>query len=367
MPPRHDHLARAFARALAPTMMDAARVDALGRALAERVASDDDPEASVRVSVGKQTAGRMMLERSDAATAQLLARGLALPWRAECDKLVESCRALGLPLIVGWDVGTGGALYKLYANASDVSRDAQRELVSRLALRVREAPQVLGLNVHAGHVEVKAYYQRARLAELREGALTEVIWDAARLPAPLAQFLDAPAWVLSCDLYAEQVRARAVFAAVGHGRAHEAEALLLTLSGAPWSTLQQALPFAPGPIRQLGWGLDGTVTVYAKPANTAAPVHTLAPLAVFATEHGEVGVYVQPSATTPRAFLRTATHAISFRTRSGAPVAAELDVLARWIAIGLASQRGKGADLASQHGEGLVLGPPPAPWRVVRC
>lgn len=357
MPSRHDHLAPALARALAPGMMDAARVEALARALAERVGSDDDPEASVRVRGGQLTAGRMMLERSDATTARLLARGLALPWRAECDALLESCSALGLPLIVGWDVGARGALYKLYANASDASRSARHELADRLTLRVREAPHVFGLNVHAGHVEMKAYYQRARLADLREGALADVAWDALHLPSPLAQFIGAPAWVLSCDLDTEHVRARAVFAAVAHGRADEAEALLLALSGTPWSTLQRALPFAPGPIRQLGWGVDGTVTVYAKPANTAAAVHQLAPLAVFATEHGEVGVYVQPSATTPRAFLRTATHAISFRNRGGTPGAAELDVLARWLA----------AELATQHGEDVVLGAPPAPWRVVRC
>lgn len=363
MPSRHDHLAAAFARALAPAMTDAARADELARALAERVTRDDDPEASVRMRAGQQTAGRMMLERSDARTARLLALGLGLPWRDECGALVESCSALGLPLIVGWDVGTRGALYKLYANASDASRGAQRALADRLGLRVREAPQMLGLNVRADHVEVKAYYQRAQLAELQQGALTDVAWDATRIPPPLAQLRDVPAWVLSCDLDAEHVRARAVFAAVAHGHAHEAEALVLALTGTPWSTLQRALPFPPGPIRQLGWGVDATVTVYAKLANAAAPVHTLAPLATFATAHAEVGVYVQPSATTPHAFLRTATHAISFRTRSGAPLAEELDLLARWIAAALTAHGGG----VVARDEDVLTGAPPAPWRVVRC
>lgn len=344
-------LASSLARALAPAFGDPEPARALALRLAARVRHADDPEASVRVAPdGGIRGGRMMLERVELATVRMLAAGLGLPWPEPCERLGRACERLGLPIIGGWDAHPGGARYKLYANASEASGAQQQQLVDGFEPRGREPPQVLGLNVSAHGIEAKAYLQRSSWAALARG-----LGPAVALPEALRGY-EAPAtWVASLDLTPRGRVPRAVFAAVHHGAQPAAERLMVALTGHRWAHVAEHLPFAPGPLRQLGWGVDGSVTAYAKPAGTAAPVNALAPHAVFAAGAVEVGLYIEPSDRTPRAFSRTARQALTLRGRAGRASGPMLERLGRWAhARVLEAERG-------DHGP--RLDDPPAPWR----
>lgn len=343
-PPDHDELAPALARALAPAFAgEPERARALGVELAARVSRPDAAEASLRVASGVVRGGRMMLERTDASVARRVASGLSLPWTARCEALVEACEALSLPLITGWDVG-GPPLYKLYANASDASDALRRELARRVALpEGLPAPWVVGANVGAAGARLKLYVQHATPADIHE----------ADLP-PALSAIEAVAFVASFDVVDGRASLRAVFAATRHGREGSAEAALLELAGVAWPALEASFPYAPGPLRQIGWAPSGEVTVYAKRRGAAPPVYALAPTAVFRAGAVEVGLYLEPRRDGVRAFVRTERHALSFRDREGMASPAELEALGRWAAeqVSRAERERSGPDLSS----------PPAPW-----
>jgi hypothetical protein len=269
----------------------------------------------------------MMLERASAVAGRAIADGLGLPWTVEAIALTEGCEALGLPLIVGWDVSGASPLYKLYANASDASAAHRDELHRRLG--VEAAPvrgQIVGLNVSPSGAATKIYVQRSTFDAL-----------ASSLDVPPAlRAVEGAAWVASYDVRGTEVTPRAVFVATIHDREASALTALERLTGKRWSELRPAFPFEPGPLRQLGWSPDGSVTAYAKRHGAAAPVHALAPVAIFRRGEVEVGLYVTPSADTPRAFVRTDTHALTFRTRQGEPEREALEALGEWAAARVA-------------------------------
>lgn len=345
-------LADALALSLTAAIEDEGRRREAARGLARSVRHHDDPEASVRWSPnGTVRAGRMMLERSNADTARRLAQALELPWHEQGERLVSLCADLGMPLIVGWDVEPGRRLYKLYANASDASVEHRERLLAVLGLRAPAPPEVLGLNVHATRVEAKAYLQRRERSELE--AFAEEL--SARLPSALRAPPDSPAWVLSLDLHASaEATPRALFLAGAHGDEAGIERALQELTGLTWRELRERLPFPAGPLRQLGWGLSGDVTAYAKPAGTAKPVVALEPQAIFSAGQHEVGLYVEPSEHAPRAFSRTERHALTFRTRAGSP-GRLIEVLGAWAesCVRAAEMQGREPDFTD----------PPAPWK----
>ena len=319
--------------------------------LRELTAEAIDAEASLRIAAdGTVRGGRMMLERAGADVARRVARELGIPWVEVATAVVDACEALRLPLIAGWDVGGAAPKYKLYANASDASEAKCAALVGRLGLSsTLLRPTLVGINVASGGVEAKLYVQRTDLVEL--GLEVEVPDVFARI--------EAAAWVASYDVCGDDVTLRAVFAATVHGREESAEAALSSLAGVTWSALEQSFPFVPGPLRQLGWSPNGDVTAYAKRRGRAAPVHALAPIAVFRCGAVEVGLYVTPTEGAPRAFVRTDEHALTFRSREGSPDSAALEALGAWAARQVAAGEGKGAV------EGTKFDTPPADWKLV--
>jgi hypothetical protein len=361
-----------LARALAPVVQHP--VPAWVRRLAAQVRNPDDPEASVRVVHGAVRGGRMMLERATCVAVQEIATGLGLPQPPLVGTLLEAAARYRLPIITGWDVSAVEPVYKVYANATDASDDARTALGAVVGLPPSGAPDLVGLNVPRDRApEVKAYYQRPSVSAI--GDLLEALGaerGRAALDGVAAEFrryARALAWVLSCDVRGTEAPVpRALFVAASASDEGGAAELVEALTGTAWSRLRDAFPFPPGPIRQVGVSLRthsadptrGSVTVYCKRAGTAAPLHALFPLAVFVGPSGEVGVYVTPSESTPRAYTRTATHALSFRTRAGAPDRVALAALAAWLAAEL-----RVAEAHATPPEALALDRPPAPWRRV--
>lgn len=334
----------ALAAALAPAFERGAEgARRLAATVAAEVGDAADPEASVRIAGGAVRGGRMMIERASVECARSIARGLSLPWGSRSESIASSCAALELPLITGWDVGVRQPMYKLYANASDASAVLRDSLFERLEIG-GPAGHVVGLNVGPSSTATKVYHQARHLEEL-------ALDDA---PPRLLAEIDAAAWVASYDVRGGARALRAVFAAPAHGDEETAREVVRALSGVSFDDVAARLPFPAGPIRQVGWSPSGVVTVYVKRRGAAAPVHALEPQAVFRAGDVEVGLVVEPSEGTPRAFLRTERHAITLRTRQGTPDREAIEQLGRW-----AGDRVRAAERAAAA---LDFAGPPAPW-----
>jgi hypothetical protein len=314
----------------------------LARTLAGRVGHPDDPEASLRFQNGELRAGRMMIERSDVETAKALAAGLGLPWTTQAQTLCQLTVELELPLIIGWDVQPDALLYKLYANASDRALEVRAELARTLQVTSADPPHLVGLNVSHGGGHLKAYFQRP--------SAPAMVARAELAPEAIA------GWIVSADVRGDSLDPRAVFAAISDSHRSEAERVIEASTGLSWSAVAARFPFEPGPVRQIGWGRDGSLTIYAKRKNAAPALHGLEPIAIFAAGEVEVGLHLEPIETTPRAFARTRRAALSFRARSGQPGGVELERLGAW------------AEARVTEGETSGLAPvfdqPPAPWKL---
>lgn len=324
----------------------------LARLLAPRISAPRSAEASLRIAPdGSVRGGRMMLERVDAELARSVAEALTVPWVGACEALVGAADTLGLPLIVGWDLGRQTPLFKLYANASDASKKVRHELVRVLGASIDDA-HLLGVNVGEGVLEWKAYQQ---------SRLRDDIRDAARLPSALAA-VDAVAWVASYDLSSIEEphrapRLRALFAAPAPSAQGRVAAAIHALTGSAWETLRATFPFVPGPIRQIGWAPSGDITMYAKALGAAGAPEALSPTAVFARDELEVGLFLEGLAA-PRAYARTARHALTLRVRHGQPSPRDLDLLGRW-----ATRR---VEQAEREDRAPCFDDPPTPWAHVR-
>lgn len=338
--------AQDLCRALVPALSaEAAR--RLADELVRLIIDAESPEASVRwAPSGGVRAGRMMLERSTRTAAERIASALGVPWTRECELLLQAVERLALPLIVGWDVAGGSPALKLYANASDAAHSVREELLAAIDASGLERAEVIGLNVERSRVVRKLYHQRRSFAAL----------GVSGVPAELAGFEPAAGWVRSSDVRGATAATRAVFVAVPPSGQRRADELLQRLTGVGFDELSRALPFRPGAIRQIGWGTDGSVTVYAKPVGAAPPIE-LRPVAIFATNEAEVGLHVEPNELSPRAFTRSARHALSFRARSGRADAQALAALGSWARERVADAEG--------NGQPRDWSSPPAPWRRV--
>ncbi|MBX3184942.1 MAG: hypothetical protein KF915_20135 [Polyangiaceae bacterium] len=357
---------------LVRSLEDAVTSDA-ARALATTtlgvIRSPDSLEASIRVADGQVRGGRMMIERAPAELGRAIARSLGVPRLEACERVIEATEALSLPLIVGWDVASRSPLAKLYANASDAGEALRAELARRLgyesqrfdpessdvgtpqvagrAAWATSPPHVVGLNAHQDGAQViKLYHQHRARPEI-----------AVTLPSALRELTGASGWVVSHDLTPTGLALRAVFAATRHQNQEALEAACGELTGQPFSALAAHFPFPVDTLRQLGWSPRG-VTLYAKPAGTAHPVHALEPAAVFSAGAVEVGLFIEPSEHTPRAYLRTRAHALSFRARSAEESPTLLAQLGAWAAARVSEWEALPGRAASPD-----LSEPPAPWR----
>ncbi len=345
---------------------DAAR--ALAQSALSVIRGPDSLEASIRVADGEVRGGRMMIERAPAELGRAIVRALGVPSLAPCERVIGAAEALKLPLIVGWDVASRSPLAKLYANASDAGEALRSELAQRLSCLVSpepsgtstpraaaaaaaawalSPPHVVGLNLHQdGEQVIKLYHQQRARPEL-----------TVTLPSALTALTEASGWVVSHDLTAAGLVLRAVFAATRHQSHGALEAACAALTGQPFSALAAHFPFPVDTLRQLGWSPRG-VTLYAKPAGAAHPVHALEPAAVFRAGAVEVGLFIEPSEHTPRAYLRTRAHALSFRARSTEESPALLAELGAWAAARVSEWEARPGRSGSAD-----LSAPPAPWR----
>src|SRR5262249_10622174 len=158
------------------------------------------------------------------------------------------------------------------------------------------------------------YVQAADVVELAHGlgARAQALASAAR-----NEGADAGG-VLSLDAAGVASHPRAFFVALREPPAGAMWRCVRSLPGYDWRAIEALLPFAPAAPRSLGLSLhDGTWTLYCKPRDSGRAPEALEPAAVFRTGAIEVGVFIEATEHAPRAFRRTARHAVSVRIREG--------------------------------------------------
>jgi len=337
--------------------------DAFALVLARRVGTPADYEASVRLSSdGRIISGRMMIEQAPADLVPTIAHALDVRLPTDAARWMDLATAEGVPLIAGWDRrdGAGGRCVKLYVNASDAGADKRARLCERLlpGVPANESAAVIGMNVRAdGGIESKLYVQSADAAVLAAPLGSAAI---ALAQSAAAQNADAGG-VLSYDALPGELRPRAFFVALREPPPGRAWSCVTGLPGWDADAAEVLLPFPPAQPRSIGVSLtDGRWTLYAKPRDSFRAPEALEPFAVFRTDSGEVGVFVEPNEHARRAFRRTDAHAVSIRIREGEPVAAVLEALVDWFAARLSAAE-QSADWS--HALAGNLHDPPAPWQ----
>jgi hypothetical protein len=339
-----------------PAAVDPAPRQALAEALRHGVTDLSQLEASVRIGPdGRARAGRVMIEAAPLAVVRATCHALGVTLSAPAERLAEATAAEGLTLIAGWDVGAVHPRAKLYANASDAGPGVRRRLAQACGVGALpaplDAPHVIGLNLAPGSSETKLYVQG--VAPPPESAA------AGRLDASAAALGASAGTIVSWDL-SDPPTPRAFFVATRRDAAPGIARLLASLPG--WSPeVLELLPFPPGTARSVGVSLRGPdeLTVYFKPAGAAPPVALLDPTLRCRAGSVEVGIFVEPGREAPRAYLRTARHAVSYRPSEGEPDPALLRVLMTWVGA-----RVRAAELSGRPPSALLVAPPP-PWRLV--
>lgn len=335
--------------------------DALRAALAAAPPDAAGYEASVRGGAGLQlSAGRMMIEQASPALLGAIAAQLGVALPAAASSWLAHAEQERVPIIVGWDRRDDGAArcVKLYVNASDAAAAVRQRLCDALipGTRLDFEPAVIGMNARAdGGVERKLYRQSADA-----GALAAPLGDGAASVAAAARREGADAGgVLSFDVADDgRLLPRAYFVALREAPDAAGWECVRGLPGHDAAAIAALLPFAPAPARSLGVALNGPAwTLYYKPRGSGRAPEALEPAAVFRAAAVEVGVFVEPTEHAPRAFRRTATHAISVRVRAGSPAPRDLEALVDWFTARLA------VDDALPHGAAWLAAPPP-PWRL---
>lgn len=281
-------------------------------------------EASIRAGRDGVRGGRMMIERLDASVAASWLCAVGVPRTEIAARLLTVGRRLGLPFIVGWDIGSERPMAKLYLNASDASEKQRARACEALppSLRTLGAPHVVGLNLHEQGWEVKLYMQHARPP-----------MDAAE---PVASWFDrfaeralAAGFVTSYQLERERPVTRAWFVAL-RSRS-EVKALVEQLPG--WSAVvADGIPFTPGAVTSLGFSATSNDwTLYLRPHAVGATSWTLDPCAAFTDGRCEVGIFVEPKEQALDSYAIVGSSAVSYRVRAGVPNGAAIDCLMQWV------------------------------------
>jgi hypothetical protein len=346
----------ALARAV-PTGADAAR---LGEVLVAAGVTGDQLEASVRRDAdGRLVGRRVMIEMAPPSLLEPLAAELAVSAGEAIDALRDAARSAGLPLILGWDGRSSGAVLKIYVNGSDASEPLRCRVRDRAgfedATRLPAIPHIFALNVSTHGVERKAYLQRS------DATSSAVDFGAAatRL-ARAALDRDLCAGAVECwDLALPPAR-RAWFVALRDGRSAEVDEVLSGLDG--WSSTEVAekLPFERGHCRSVGVpaiAQPAGWTAYFKARTHAAALWSLSPVASFGVAGDELCVYLAPARRAERAYARTDRWAVSFRTRQGRPTGPAAERLMKWVVRCIARADLRGVDPVAE-----LADPPPPPW-----
>lgn len=323
-------------------------------------------EASVRRGRdGALSAGRMMIERASYPVVEAIAAALGVELPAAAATWYRAASDARVPMIAGWDRRGDSArrCVKVYVNASDASTDSRRQLCGVLLPDVvlrDDAPAVIGMNACAdGTVERKLYEQAADAVQMAAG----IGRQAQRLAAAARRDGADAGAVLSLDVCAAgALEVRAFFVALREPPDASGWPCVRTLPGYDAAAIGRMLPFAPAPPRSIGIAPTGDEwTLYCKPRGSGRAPEALEPKAVYRCAWGEVGVFVEPNDSAPRAFRRTARHAISVRIRRGDPPPEALEALVDWF-TGEIRKVEQGDSNA-----GATLAIPPAPWRLVEA
>lgn len=331
-------------------------VDALTRALGG--ADAEQLEASVRWGPTSSLVrgNRVMIERASPEVIERVFEALGCTLDGATEALLRAAAAAELPLIGGWDAEGGVVAAKLYANASDLSREP-RAVIWRAAGwpdRVgHDVPHLLAVNVpRRGPPTRKAYVQLddAGAAAAPLGPAAAAL--AARVEREHLSAGAVTSWDLDPDGAAS---VRAFFVALRDGSGGPALDLIETL-GARASEIDDALPFERGHCRSIGVTLGDAPrwTAYFKPRGLGVPLWDLAPAAVFSTAGADAAVFVAPRDYGPRAYARTAAHAVSYRLTRGSARPDDVDALMRWVTAAV--------ETAERSGTAVSLDAPPEPW-----
>jgi len=333
-----DALGAALGTSLGPWQPAAPRVLA---ALAQFGVGAEAMEASARWTPGQAATGlRMMLEGLQPDAARAVLACLPVPQQP----LLALLRLAGsAPVIVGWDCSRSAPVAKMYLNLSDRSVAERSALAEQLGLPA--ALHVLGRNMSAQGVETKVYVQQDDMPPEAPDALHAFARQAG-----------CAGVVLSHDWQPGQaLQLRAVFVAPQQAT----RAQLTSLPGWEAARLDGAIPFAWEQVRSVGVAADGGAWVaYVKPAGASTALWQLEPALCLRGPQGELGVFVEP-ATAPRAYVYTASHALSYRVRQGAPPADAVAAVMRWAYAAVSAW-----EQAGQSGP-VVWGPPPEGWDAV--
>ncbi|MDQ3034097.1 MAG: hypothetical protein M3Y87_16930, partial [Myxococcota bacterium] len=144
----------------AATRASGVDAEALRRALAD--AHVEQLEASVRWgAAGPARGNRVMIERGSREVIERVFDALGCALGDETQALLRAAESASLPLIGGWDAGRHEVAAKLYANASDLSREARAAIWCAAGWPERvggEVPHLLAVNVPRAGVPRRKVY-----------------------------------------------------------------------------------------------------------------------------------------------------------------------------------------------------------------
>lgn len=342
-------------------------------------AADGDPqramervETSVRVRDDGVDGHRFLIERIDAEAAAVLSGVLGVPPGDAGRAIVAACEEAGVPLVAGWDAGARAPVLKLYANATSAPLETRRTVAAQLARRLGVAlpdgppPHLVGANVGASRVELKAYVEHlehvdalaaARALPPRASALLGRVRSLARTEAAIVTY----------DLASSAARARAFVVGIAEPRARALAlprtgvdpvvASLAAPLGARPADLERAIAAPRSMLTYVGTSLAGkpTLTAYVRPLTGAGTALGCAPPAcrVLVAADVELELVVGPASPASEAFVVVTGTALSYRARRGAPRKVDVHRLMAWAERLV--REGRTDDLATLE--------PPPPWR----
>jgi hypothetical protein len=334
---------------------------AIAGVLVEQRVELGQAEGSVRHDRGRITGRRMMLDHAAPSVAPALARALGCGRTEAIESFSRVARADSAVLIAGWDVSGPEPIVKIYADVSDFTPSRRRQLIQRLGLSdiaglAAIDAHVIGLNVAASGIVTKLYAQSNDPV-----ALARNVPAASRLAESFADVCAGA--VLAWDVREHVAAERAFFLAFRAGAQDRALPLCRALPSWSDAAIREALPFAPGPVRTVGFALRNleTWTAYFRPRDAPGETPaTLDPIACMRCPAGEVGLYVVPVEAAAKTRFRTERSSVFYRVRAGGDFGVFAERLLTWAVARVEEAERSGSPCAA------LLTSPPAPWVLVR-
>lgn len=329
----------------------------------------DRVETSVRVRVEGIDGHRFLIERIDAEAAAVLSAALGVPPGDAGRAIVSVCEDAGVPLVAGWDAGADAPVLKLYANATSAPLETRRAVAAQLARRLGVTlpdgppPHLVGANVGASRVELKAYVEH--VDEL--GAARALPPRASALLGRVRSLASTEAAIVTYDLASSAARARAFVVGIAEPRARALAlprtgvdpvvASLVAPLGAHPVDLERAIAAPRSMLTYVGTSLAGepTLTAYVRPVTGAGAALRRAPppCRVLVAAGAELELLVGPASPASKAYVVVAGTALSYRSRHGTAPNGDVHRLMAWAERLV--REGRMDELATLE--------PPVPWR----